>query len=334
MILGGDIMRQLELGVGTEIPPPQPPGRTTAGGKVPEYATYYPSLMNCIPVGIYGVTANASHDFMANCHENRHFLDVALWKELKEKNPHLGEAIAPHPPCKRLQGTRVEGGNVVIGMLKNHVKVTLLKAKKDTEGRKIQRGQGVEIMLKNVLLVHNLPVPLHISTKADRSILNTSAFDYNPKKHVPRAAMNEDNFPERYRDHSYWVKRQGNPIVNIMNPDEMEELSEGLDRCMEEGDGKAARNELAEKCGWRALRVNHSGTESWEHKDTGDRIDYYPMTDRAKTTVKIHPRDEEGEARGNPHNKDLVRDKVGGNRGLAKIFEDVRCHTGTGRYKK
>ena len=314
------------------FPNPRPPRRTSGGGKVPEYATYYPSTLTCIPVDICGFKLNASHDFMANCHENRHFLDVAMWKELKESDPNLGEAIAPHPPCKRLQGTRVDGGNVVIGMLKKQVKVRLLKAKKDTEGTKIQKGQKVEILLKNVLLVHNLPVPLHISTKADLSILNTAAFDYKPNGNHLR--MEEENFPERYRDHDYWTKRQSHPIVNMMGADEMEELAEGLDRFMEEGDGKAARNELAEKFGWQALKVKHSGTESWEHKDTGDRIDYYPMTDRAKTTVKIHPRDEEGEARGNPHNKDLVRDKVGGNRGLAKIFEDVRCHTGTGRYKK
>ena len=102
----------------------------------------------------------------------------------------------------------------------------------------------------------------------------------------------------------------------------------------ERGDGKDARNNLAEKYGWSGIPVNHSGTESWEHMETRDRIDYYPMTDRAKTTVKIHPRDARGEDRGNPHNKDLVRDNVGGNRGLEKIFEDVRHHSGTGRYYK
>ena len=98
-------------------------GRTTSGGKVPLYATYGPSQVNSIPVDVCGIKFRASHDFMAMCHENRHFLDVDLWNELKEKTPSLGEVIAPHPPCKRLQGTRVDGGNVVIGMLKNHLKV-------------------------------------------------------------------------------------------------------------------------------------------------------------------------------------------------------------------
>ena len=301
-----------------------------AAARVPDYATYYPSLINCIPVSIYGLKLNASHDGGANCHENRHFMDVALWKELKEGNPHLGEAIAPHPPCKRLQGTRVEGGLVVIGMLKNPVKVTLLTARKDTEGRKIRKGQGVEITMKNVLLVHNLPVPLHVSSKADWNSVYTGAFDTNHSL----GPLDENNFPERYRDHLYWVNRHTNIIINNMKQEEQEEFSRGLDRCMKEGDGKAARNELALKCGWRALRVNHSGTESWEHEETGDRIDYYPMTDRAKTTLKLHPQDMQGNARGNPHNKDLVRDRVGGNAGLAKIFEDVRHHSGTGRYEK
>ena len=101
------IINPSHVGIAVEygkiFPNHQPPRRTAGGGKVPEHATYYPSTLTCIPVDLCGVKLNASHDFMANCHENRHFLDVALWKELKEGNPDLGEATAPHPPCKRLQ---------------------------------------------------------------------------------------------------------------------------------------------------------------------------------------------------------------------------------------
>ena len=293
-------------------------GRTTSGGKVPLYATYGPSQVNSIPVDVCGIKFRASHDFMAMCHENRHFLDVDLWKELKEKTPSLDETIAPHPPCKMLHGTRVEGGNAVIGMLKNHLKVRLINVKRDTEGKKIQKGQEVHVMLKNVLLVQSLPVPLHISAKTNNSFIKTGAFELNQNDQLD---MEEDNFPEKYRDHHFWTKRQDMPYVINMGVAEIKELAEGLDLCMEEGDGKDARNALAEKYGWRALRVNHSSTESWEHEDTGDLIDYYPLTDRAKTTLKINQRDEQGRARGNPENKDL--DDVGGNGGLAKIFENI-----------
>ena len=48
---------------------------------VPENAFYYPSLRNCIPVELHSTRFNASHDSGAICHENRHFLDVSLWRE-------------------------------------------------------------------------------------------------------------------------------------------------------------------------------------------------------------------------------------------------------------
>lgn len=54
--------------------------------------------------------------------------------------------------------------------------VTLAGATHDTEGRRVSRGQGVEVQLKNVLIVEKLPVPLHISTRADPSLLQTGAF--------------------------------------------------------------------------------------------------------------------------------------------------------------
>ena len=310
----------------TEIAAPRR-RRRMADEKVPEYAVYYPDLVSCVPVDIYGVRLNASHNAGAVSYENRHFIDVDLWKELKEENPHLEEAVAPHPPCKRLNGTRVEGGNVVIAMLKNQVKVTLVKATKDTDGKKIKMGIGVDIMLNNVLLVHNLPVPLHISTKADRSLKITGAFnsDGGPD-------MKKENFPERYRDHAYWnqdIKLM--PLVDGLKPYEFDKLSAGLDRCMLEGDGKDARNELAMEYGWRPIHVSHSGTESWEHEETGDRIDYYPMTDRAKTSVKS---DVFHESSGSPSKKDLVRDNIGGIVGLAKIFEDIHNHSVNGIVKK
>ena len=240
----------------------------------------------------------------------------------------FGEVVAPHPPCMRLNGTRAEGGNVVIGMLKNPIKVKLLKATKDTKGRNLGRGQGVEIELRNVLVVKKLPVPLHISTKADWSVLDTGGFDPN---FADNRKMQKGNFPQRFRDHPYWIP---NGVHYIGLSDEIDELTAGLAQCMEEGDGKDARNELAVKYGWLPMEPKQKGVESWMHEDTGDRIDYYPKRDRVKITLKSHPRDEHGMARGNPNNKDLVRDDIGGNAGLAKIFQDIRHHSGKGRYTK
>ena len=95
----------------------------------------------------------------------------------------------------------------------------------------------------------------------------------------------------------------------------MKEWTAGLHKCMEEGDGRAARNELAVKHGWKP--ISHSSsvlTESWEHdKDKhyprGVRLDYFPMTDRIlMSDVKT------GQSMG-------VYDSVGGNIGLEFEFE-------------
>ena len=48
---------------------------------VPKNAFYYPNVLYCIPVELHGTRFNASHDTFAACHENRHFLDVSLWRE-------------------------------------------------------------------------------------------------------------------------------------------------------------------------------------------------------------------------------------------------------------
>ena len=84
----------------------------------------------------------------------------------------------------------------------------------------------------------------------------------------------------------------------------MKEFTAGLAVCMEEGDGRDARAELAKKYGWEP--ISHPSpvlTESWEHKKTISRIDYFPMTDRT-----IFCNTDTG--------KKVVRDSIGGNIGL------------------
>ena len=93
--------------------------------RYPPDALFYPNQQCYIPIEICGLLVNATQDYSAVCHENRHFLDFALWKYLKEGNSQLGEVVAPHPPCKKITGTKVEDGNVVIGMLKNVIRVKI-----------------------------------------------------------------------------------------------------------------------------------------------------------------------------------------------------------------
>ena len=120
-----------------------------------------------------------------------------------------------------------------------------------------------------MLLVKNLPVPLHVSTKADWSVMHTDAFDWDSEKSIK---FDMGNFPQRYRDNPYWIP---NGVCYLGISSEFQELSAGLAQCMREGDGRDARNKLATEHGWRLLEQKQKGVESWEHEDTGDRIDYY-----------------------------------------------------------
>ena len=99
----------------------------------------------------------------------------------------------------------------------------------------------------------------------------------------------------------------------------MKEWTAGLHKCMEEGDGRAARNELAVKHGWKPISRSSSVlTESWEqekdkHGTTGVRIDYFPMTDRIlMSDVKTGKSME-------------VFDSIGGNIGLEILIYHHHC---------
>jgi len=249
-----------------------------------------------------GVTVNTTNDLGAYCAEDRSFMDYEFFKAT------FGDTIPlvkPQPRCKEVRGVRFEQPCKVIGMIPQ-LSVRIGKHPK---------GPTV---LKGVLVVENFCVPLHLGLKNDR-------LD-NVSKEV-KSTWGEDNapehFPPKYRSHSHWQPSNtfymGGPLSEVMMTD-----SESEDDL---------RDQLAKKYGWVPVDNSHAGTESWV-KD-GDRIDYYPNTDRCKTTLKDHPKDASEAGRGgNPHNKDLVRDNVGGNTGLEEIFKNLRVHTGTGRYHK
>ena len=180
-----------------------------AGMSYPPVAFFYPNLSSPLPIEICGLRLNATHDLNALCYENRTFLDFALWKYLKEGNSQLEEVVAPHPPCKRVHGTKAEPKSVVVGMLKNTVKATLLNVTKDSKGKIVGGAGGTpEIQLKNVLLVDNFPVPMHIGTKPERELCQAVSDCYHlimKQAKGKQLNMTREQFPERYREHPYWT---------------------------------------------------------------------------------------------------------------------------------
>jgi len=313
----------------------------------------------------------ATHDFGGVNPEHRHFIDEHLWNQLREEDPEIHKLIKPHPPTAfvynrkfKPEGRDLDPNLPVKGMLKNPLKLNFVGSE--------AYGLASQVVLSHVLVVENLPVPFHISSKWNgifeqleaRSVkrndilakLRACSIDEEPVLNadgsvqppqmvigVHKETLKKEKFPRRYHNHPYWVR---NPDEGILSwafdsgyHKQQMVLLNALDESLERGERDAAAIEN----GW--LPIPHKlgrgvGQESWVHPTTGDRIDYYPRTDRCKTTLKIHPKDTGGKKRGNPYNKDLVRDNVGGTVGLGKIFKDLRARTcnlqrlANGRYWK
>ena len=81
---------------------------------------------------------------------------------------------------------------------------------------RLLNGGRAEVELTDVLVVEDLPVPLHISAKARPELLATGAFGPPPFylwADVPdNMKLEKGNFPERYREHPYW---QDNGVVYL-----------------------------------------------------------------------------------------------------------------------
>ena len=80
-----------------------------------EYAFYYPCLGSNVKLQCEGVEFVASHDIGAACEEDRHMMDTEVWNQVRQKNPRLAQVVQANPFCTHVNGTRQEGGNVVIG---------------------------------------------------------------------------------------------------------------------------------------------------------------------------------------------------------------------------
>jgi len=115
-------------------------------------AFYYPSKIAVLRVKVQGHETTASQDQAANCHEMRHFIDRAFAETLGYATARLAP---PQPPCAKLTGVRTQGQRVV-GMLPEPLAVTY----------ESNSGFALDIRLDRVLVVDDMPVPLHVSEKA------------------------------------------------------------------------------------------------------------------------------------------------------------------------
>ena len=99
------------------------------------------------------------------------------------------------------------------------------RARRDLNGEAVADVEAVEVDLNSVLVVHELPVPLHISVKAKPEELGTGAFDFIPGD-INMDGMRKESFPERYQDHPYW---EDNGVVYVGAAHALGAVADGVD---------------------------------------------------------------------------------------------------------
>jgi hypothetical protein len=187
-------------------------------------ASFYPNLCLVLKVKVLGYPeVHATTDQGCANHEIRHFIDRAYLHSLNPQGRVLLEdyLVTPTPPCSKLFGTRMESS--VVGMLKGRLEVSLF-----VETNATFRGDGfverhergwIDLKLQNVLVVEDLPVPLHLSLKAAKLFY---CGEMNSIKQV--------DFPSEYHGHAYW---QPSNVLHLgsaasFSVEKMEELQEEL----------------------------------------------------------------------------------------------------------
>jgi hypothetical protein len=140
---------------------------------------------------------NASTDIMVGNFENRHFIDRAYLVSLEGGQDILDNLTEPVPLCTKLMGSKKDQGERVLGMLhtlrvKCHFEA--FKIRDNADPPQPPQSGWVELELQNVLVVEDLPVPLHISMKG----LNAGC-----RCHIG-GKWDTSLFPTEYSGHPYW----------------------------------------------------------------------------------------------------------------------------------
>ena len=179
---------------------------TTDRCYVPSHdAAFHPNLTRVLHLKVKGRPTTATHDLGAYTYECRHFVDREYLCSVPG-GVDLLEGIAPsEPPCRRVEMVGAAPAEV-LGMLPDKLPCTLWTPAGAGARRKLC------LDLAGVLVVESLPVPLHVSLK---SLMESCGDDETLASHLCVAAQGDpvENrfgraaFPERYRDHDFWLDR-------------------------------------------------------------------------------------------------------------------------------
>jgi len=150
-------------------------------------ASYYPNICFAVKVKVLDAEeVYASQDLGAANYEIRHFIDKKYLLSIPGGQEYLDTLVAPTPPCSELYGTKRETRNeIVVGMLSKRLKVAIYVGARN--GWKLSK-------LSNVLVIEELPVPIHVSLKSLKVYPDEQPFNFD-----------KDVFPVSYHSHPYWT---------------------------------------------------------------------------------------------------------------------------------
>jgi hypothetical protein len=159
-------------------------------------ASFCPSLCFTLTVRILEAPeVQGTHDLGAVNFEVRHFIDQAFLASIPGGQELLESVTTPTPPCSVLYGTKKEGGERVVAMLSKRLKVSCYFVQGARQNSQQDLANGwVQLKLQNVLVVDELPVPIHISLKG----LGLCPLDQT------FVDMRAELFPSKFRSHAYW----------------------------------------------------------------------------------------------------------------------------------
>jgi ribonuclease HI len=159
----------------------------------PSIAVYHPNLNGFVDVWIEGFRTIGSHDMNTTGKDESFLIDSKFLKSIPGGKALLRNMKDPYP----LSLIRGKVNMTVLGTIQLHCGVrcfgTLLDLKPlcgpDTEG------------CVSFIVVHDLPVPVHVSWKNDAQFPMNTEPPQDAQKMVP---FHPDELPDIYRHHKYW----------------------------------------------------------------------------------------------------------------------------------
>ena len=245
-------------------------------------ASFYPNLCQMVKARILESDEEvyATTDFMTANFEVRHFIHrdylISLPGGSEFLERHLVEAS---PPCRVLTMTKKEGGDRVLGMLSKRLPVKCLGSKTQT---------WYKLKLQHVLVVEDMPVPLHVSVKSlqrDGDVNGELAWDL-----VWSAMLTVERVPASYRNHPYWDPNDQVYFVGAFGTEQTDRVSGSIAEARSESHRtEAYTDRICAKCATKNPTQQSSRCKVASYCNRECQVAHWPIHKKHCTKVGSTP---------------------------------------------